>query len=184
MKLPFPNNPDGFCLPYALANLFNTSELITAGEELAKTMRAPQWDIYHTNLLLTTSIEQTVYFDTFIARHPLIPKSEFKRSIIIDQLAAHRSENGNNQAVILFEVSQNIYSTHSVILVVDIDSGMATVIDPAKTQTRRIYAETIFDYYNVQKVAVMKNSVDSVALFKEETFGHLIKKLTIVEHGK
>jgi uncharacterized protein with PhoU and TrkA domain len=180
MKLPFPNCPDGFCLPVALANIFNSPNIIESAMDMAKDMEIVHWDFHHGNILLAKNIDPPVYFDTIIAMTNFINKSRFMNHPLIAQLVEATVDTSNKYAVLMLECQME-KSTHAVAVILDIETGMTEVIDPAKERSIRGNTTLIFKLYNIVKVAVMMNGVNSVALFKGEELQHIMKWLKVLE---
>jgi hypothetical protein len=180
MKLPFPKCPNGFCLPVALANIFNSPEIIESGMEMAKDMDQLHWDFHHANILLSKHINPPVYLDVIIAMTNFINKARFMSHPLVAQLIEAKVATSNKYAILILEC-QMTNSTHAVAVILDIETGMIEVIDPAKTDSSRGNITLMFKLYNIVKVAVMMNAVNSVALFKGEELGHILKWLKVVE---
>lgn len=189
MKLPYGKCPDGYCLPAALANIFGDGEFLESSQALAQNMNKVQWDFHHANILLAQYCEkqkklqnysgQSLYLETMIAMENFVTKSRFDNHSTIKQLAAHRSNGSNHYVVFVLEV-QSKQSTHAVGCILDVDTGMVELIDPAKDSTSRGNTSLIFSLYHVEKVAVLKDGVESIALFTKEAFLHIMPFLKVV----
>lgn len=189
MKLPYGKCPAGYCLPAALANIFGDGEFVEQSQELAKDMQTVQWDFHHANILLAQYCEKqrnlqnyngpALYFEVMVAMENFVNHNRFNNLSTIQQLAQTRSNGSNHYVVLMLEVRVKD-STHAVGCILDIDTGMVELIDPAKESTNRGNTNLIFSLYNVEKIAILKDGVESIALFTKEAFLHIMPFLKVV----
>lgn len=180
MKLPFPKTPDGMCLPAALANAFNHKDILDTAGRLAEQWELGHWDFHHGNVVLSLTTQPVIYLNVFVAMDNFVSPDRFMNSKTMIDLMSSQGKIKNEYVLLMLEVQMS-KSTHAVAVIMNFKSGMCQIVDPAKPNTMTGNANLMFSYYNIVKIAIAMNTVNSVATFHESAFAHAIPGITVVK---
>jgi hypothetical protein len=186
IKPPFKVN--GGCVPYAVATICNSEEIIHQFPTKDQDGNAVSHDFYHASMMISQAWNGFMYFNVLLATSRTYDKrarltcpkdtiqfKQFAHSAIIYAISKKHNKDVCN-CVLLFDVHVK-KSTHCIGVVLDLHTGKAIVIDRNKPILIKMKVADIFSHYRVLRVAVLKYSDRVVPLFPDSHFPHLIEQV-------